>query len=301
MSTPNAPATQKATIKTILSKEDVQKNIRELVGSPRAAKNFSSALINAVKNNARLANCDPASVLYAAVASATLDLDINENLGYAYLVPYKDKCQFQLGYKGLVQLAQRSGLYKRINTTTVKEGEILSYDRVSGDMEFDWLQDDKRVKAKTVGYMAYFQLLNGFEARYYMTKAEAEGHGKKYSKSFTSGPWKTDFDKMALKTVLKSLLSRFGPMSTEMNTAMRVDQSIVNDFDTEDITYIDGTSQSSGRSVAETELETQKKQIENHCAKATQADELDLLLVDLENRKSPLADIVRNRQTELSK
>lgn len=290
---------QKPTIRTILAKEDVQNNIRELVGSARAEKNFRSALINAVKNNQRLANCDPNSVLFAAVAAATLDLDINENLGYAYLVPYKDKCQFQLGYKGLIQLAQRSGLYKRINTTLIKEGEIISYDRVSGDMEFSWLPESERPKAKTIGFMAYFQLLNGFEARYYMTKEEVLAHGKKYSKSFSSGPWKTEFDKMALKTVMKLLLSKFGPMSTEMNQAMNVDQAIVNDFGTEDITYIDSTTKA--QSVEEIELANQEKQIREYCAQKTKAEDLDILLADLENQQSPHIQIVIDRQNELRK
>jgi recombination protein RecT len=299
MTNSNTPVAQKATIKTILAKDDVQKNIRELIGTPRGAKNFSSALINAVKNNARLANCEPASVLYAAVAAATLDLEINENLGFAYLVPYKDKCQFQLGYKGLIQLAQRSGLYKRINTTEIKEGEIKSHDRATGDMEIEWLQEPQRSKAKTVGFLSYFELLNGFEARYFMTKEEVTAHGKKYSKSFSNGPWKTDFDKMASKTVLKLLLSRFGPMSIDMNQAMKLDQAIVNDFNTEDISYIDSTSHKP--SIDESEKAAQKLNIETYCSKAEQAEDLDMLLAELEAKDSPFVDIVKNRQNELSK
>jgi recombination protein RecT len=298
MTTKNTPVAQRTTIKTILSKDDVQKNIQELIGSPRGAKNFSSALINAVKNNARLAKCEPASVLYAAVAAATLELEINENLGYAYLVPYKDKCQFQIGYKGLIQLAQRSGLYKRINSTPIKEGEITSHDRATGDMEFAWLEEPARTKAKTVGYLAYFELLNGFEARFFMTKEEVIGHAKKFSKSFTNGPWKTDFDRMAEKTVLKLLLSRFGPMSIEMNQAMKLDQAVVNSFDTEDVSYIDSTYERP--SVEESELAAQKANIEAYVARAENAEDLDMLLAELESKESPFVDIVKNRQAELS-
>ena len=210
------------------------------------APQFLTSLTTAINENDKLAACEPNSVLTAALTAASLDLPINQNLGFAYLIPYNGKrkvkgengkdqwietqtCQFQMGYKGFVQLAQRSGFYKTINATDVREGEIESNDRLSGEITFNWLEPKEREKAPIIGYVAYFKLLNGFEKMFYMTSEELNSHARKYSKNFAkwnSGLWKDDFDSMAKKTVLKLLISKFGPLNTKLQNALVEDQKV---------------------------------------------------------------------------
>lgn len=206
----------------MLSNESVKLRFKEILG--QKAPGFISSILSVTNSNTLLQKADPQSIMNAAVIAATLDLPINGSLGFAYIVPYKDQAQFQIGYKGLVQLAMRSGQYKTINVAEVYEGEIKSENRFTGEYEFGDKTSDK-----VVGYMAYFRLTNGFEKYMYMTREEAERHGKKYSQTFKRGIglWATDFDAMAKKTVLKMLLSKFGILSIEMQRGIQFDQSIV--------------------------------------------------------------------------
>ena len=209
-------------LKSMLSNESVKLRFKEILG--QKAPGFISSILSVTNSNTLLQKADPQSIMNAAVIAATLDLPINGSLGFAYIVPYKDQAQFQIGYKGLVQLAMRSGQYKTINVAEVYEGEIKSENRFTGEYEFGDKTSDK-----VVGYMAYFRLTNGFEKYMYMTREEAERHGKKYSQTFKRGIglWATDFDAMAKKTVLKMLLSKFGILSIEMQRGIQFDQSIV--------------------------------------------------------------------------
>jgi recombination protein RecT len=215
--------------------ESVTKRVNELLG--KRAPQFVTSLVTAVNENQKLATCEPQSVLNAALTAASMDLPINQNLGFAYLIPYKNKtgevCQFQMGYKGFIQLAQRSGYYKTINVTEVKDGEINAHDRLSGEIEFEWIKDvSEREKSTTVGFVAYFKLLNGFEKSMYMTVEETEAHAQKYSKNYAkwnSGLWKDDFDAMSKKTVLKLLISKYGPLNTQLQEALAKDQAIVDE------------------------------------------------------------------------
>ena len=206
----------------MLSNESVKLRFKEILG--QKAPGFISSILSVTNSNTLLQKADPQSIMNAAVIAATLDLPINGSLGFAYIVPYKDQAQFQIGYKGLVQLAMRSGQYKTINVAEVYEGEIKSENRFTGEYEFG-----EKTSDKVVGYMAYFRLTNGFEKYMYMTREEAERHGKKYSQTFKRGIglWATDFDAMAKKTVLKMLLSKFGILSIEMQRGIQFDQSIV--------------------------------------------------------------------------
>lgn len=220
----------------------IQKLVHDRIG--KRSGQFTTSLLSLVNANKNIAECTPVTVLQAALTAASMDLPINQNLGFAYIVPYKNKgvmeAQFQMGWKGFVQLAQRSGKFKTINTTEVKEGEVKTRDRMTGELEFTWIEDDaERGKAKTVGYLAYFELLNGFRKSLYMTKAEIESHAGRYSQSYKGGyasPWKTDFDLMAQKTAIKLLLSKFAPLSTEMQEAVAADQSV---SDGKDRHYVD--------------------------------------------------------------
>ncbi len=214
----------------------MQAMVHERLG--KRAGQFTTSLISLVNANQNIAECTPMTVIQAALTAASLDLPINQNLGFAYIVPYSNhgrkEAQFQMGWKGFVQLAQRSGKFKTINTTDVREGEVKTRDRMSGELEFTWIADDaQRNDAPVVGYLAYFKLLNGFDKSLYMTRAEVEEHAGRYSQAYKArgkssfkSPWETDFGLMAQKTALKLLLSKFAPLSTEMQEAVAADQSV---------------------------------------------------------------------------
>lgn len=182
-------------------------------------KQFTASLLSIVGNNNLLSKASNASVMTAAMKAAVLNLPIEPSLGFAYIVPYKGQAQFQLGYKGLIQLAIRSGQFKGINAGVIYKAQLRGYDPLFETLDVDFTQPQDEV----AGYFASFELVNGFKKLTYWTKEEAEAHGKRFSQSFAKGPWKTDFDAMAQKTVLKSILSRYAPLSTEMQNAISAD------------------------------------------------------------------------------
>lgn len=217
----------------LLERVDVKKRFGEMLGNRAAG--FISSIIACTNNNKQLKEADPMTVISAAAMAATLDLPINPALGFAHIVPYKNgkdgttKAQFQMGWKGFVQLAQRSRQYQTINADVVYEGELKTHNKLTGEMEYDV---DGRKSDKVVGYFAYFRLINGFEKALFMKTEDVEKHGKRYSKSFAypGSVWKTNFDAMALKTVVKMLISKWGPMSVDMQRAITADQgTVIND------------------------------------------------------------------------
>lgn len=233
-----------ATVKSLFSQDNVKLKFEEMLG--KKAQGFIASVLQVVAGNGLLVNADAASVYNAAMMAATLDLPINNNLGFAYIIPYKTKqndgsfknaAQFQLGYKGFIQLAQRSGVFKTISAAPIYEGQLLESNPLTG-FEFDFSKQDSQT---IIGFAAYFKLLNGFEKTLYMSVKEMEGHGAKYSKTFNNsyGLWKTDFVGMGSKTVIKLLLSKFAPLSIEMQTAVRVDQAVINDAEGKDLVYAD--------------------------------------------------------------
>lgn len=220
-----APAREAITLKGMLGSEAVKKRFNELLG--KKAPGFISSLLSVVNNNKLLAKADPVTVISAGAMAAALDLPINQNIGFAYIVPYGGQAQFQMGYKGYIQLAMRTGQYKSINADVVYEGEIKSVNRFTGEFEFG-----ERTSNTVVGYMAYFKLVNGFEKYLYMTIEEMQAHAKKFSKNYKGGTEKwglTDFHTMAIKTVLKRLLSKFGILSIEMQGMEQVAIAMAND------------------------------------------------------------------------
>lgn len=234
-------------VKSVFDREDVKAKFKEILG--KRSTQFITSVLQIASQNQLLANAEPLSVYQAAIVAATLDLPLNQNLGFAYIVPYNQKvkgnngvwqtkqvAQFQMGYKGFIQLAQRSGQFKSIYASAIYEGQIINANPLDG-YEFDFSKSGTKI----VGYAARFRLLNGFEATYYMTSEQVRAHASKYSKSYTNdkGLWNTDFESMALKTVIKLLLSKFAPLSVEMQRAVISDQAIINDADTQDVTYID--------------------------------------------------------------
>lgn len=186
---------------------------------------FMASIIELYQTDTSLQECNPDKVVLEALKAATLKLPINKQLGFAYIVPYKSKGvmlpQFQLGYKGYIQLAQRTGQYKHINADAVFEGERVEYDRITGMLCLSGEAKSNR----PIGYFAYFQLMNGFEKCVYWTRERVIEHAQRYSKSWSkeNSPWRTNFDAMALKTVLRNLISKYGIMSIEFAGAVARD------------------------------------------------------------------------------
>jgi recombination protein RecT len=244
--------TTQLTAKALFNKDEVKTKFQELLGKKSTA--FITSVLQIVASNDMLIKAEPNSVYHSAAVAATLDLPLNNSLGFAYIVPYaqsykvgddwkkKVVAQFQIGYKGFKQLALRSGQFLTIHATDVREGEIKKRDRLTGEIEFQWIEDeDEREAKKVIGYVSYFKLLNGYSQTFYMTVKKVNSHAKKYSQTFQKdkGPWKDDFENMALKTVTKLNLSKNAPLSVEMQKAVVFDQSVINDSDTMDVTYVD--------------------------------------------------------------
>ncbi len=237
-------------LKGLLDNPLVQEKLKAIVGKNIGA--FTTSVVQITSQNDMLSKAEPNSILGAAMTAATLNLPLNNALGFCYVVPfnekqkdgsYKVKAQFILGSKGYIQLAQRSNQFETLHTTDVREGEILSKNRLTGKIEFQWTEDDdERNKKQIIGYVAYFKLLNGYEDTLFMTAKEMEAHAKKFSQTYKKGfgVWKDDFPAMATKTMIKLLLSKKAPLSIELETAVRTDQAIVNELgEAEDVTYAD--------------------------------------------------------------
>ena len=210
------------TVRGMLETPAFKKKFEEMLG--KKAAGFISSIIAVTNSSNYLMKADPATVIGAAAQAAMLDLPINQSLGFAYIVPYKGAAQFQLGYKGYIQLAQRSGQYADIGAKTVYEGELEYENRLLDKFRFG-----ERTSDKVIGYLAYFRLTNGFEKMLYMTIDEAQAHAKKYSQNYKGGTDKwglADFNVMAEKTVLKRLLSKYGPLSIE---SIQMSQALAND------------------------------------------------------------------------
>lgn len=208
-----------AKLKGILNNETMQQNFRNILAENAGA--FMASIIELYQSDGALQKCDPNRVVLEALKAATLKLPINKQLGFAYIIPYNNVPTFQLGFRGLIQLAQRSGQYRYINADVVCEGESVNYNRITGMLEISGT-----AKSETpVGYFAYFQLLNGFEKCVYWTREKVEAHAKRYSKAWSKAdsPWHTNFDAMALKTVLKTIISKYGVMSVEFVNAIAND------------------------------------------------------------------------------
>lgn len=210
---------------SILDGEGMRKRFNDLLGA-RAPQFISSivSLVNADKNLQRAFYESPMTVIQSALKAAIFDLPVEPSLGYAYIVPfnnYKDgvkrmEASFIIGYKGMVQLCLRTGAYARVpDAVDVREGELVSYDRLTGDAEFHWIEDeDQREALPIIGYAGYFRLKNGAEKTIYMTVKQIEGHEKKNRKGQSMGKgWREDFDAMARKTVIRRLCGKYGLMS----------------------------------------------------------------------------------------
>lgn len=218
----------------------------------RKKDQFVSNITALVANDVNLQGCSPMSIIYAGIKATALDFVLDNNLGFAYVIPYNNRkkvpdgnggtrdvvvkeAQLQWGYRAFIQLAIRSGQFKGINVTDIREGEIKSRNLLTGTIDFDAAPN--RLELPVIGYAAYFELTNGFSKTLYMSVAELEKHAMTYSKTYgsktefvrKSSKWTTDFDAMAKKTVLKLLLSKFAPLSVQMQEAVTTDQAVFDD------------------------------------------------------------------------
>lgn len=216
-----------ATLGELMHSPAVVGKLNEVWSSPQMANSFMSSVISVANGNPQLRKAEPMSIIGAAMVAATMQLQVIPTLGQCYIIPYGSKAQFQVGYLGLLQLCQRSGQFKKILAAPVHEGEYISGDEFDEDYVFDKKQ---RKSDKIVGYMAKFELLNGFTKVAYWDIERVKAHATKFSQAYRSGytsPWKSDFDAMAQKTVLKSIL-KYAPKSIEMQNAVTFDQAVVN-------------------------------------------------------------------------
>jgi recombination protein RecT len=237
-------------LSVFLNSEAIKSKFVEVLGSK--GPGFIASVLAACNMSEDLKKASQESIYTAALMAATLDLPINPNLSFAYIIPYKKnagkpnetvEAQFQIGAKGFRQLAQRTGKYLLINEAIVYEGQLVDENPLTG-YKFDW---KAKKSDKIIGYVSYFKLVNGFESTFYMSAEAMNKHALRYSQTFRSSnkwvkensKWHTDFDAMAQKTVAKLNLSKNGPLSIEMEKAMITDQAIIKDADTLDVEYED--------------------------------------------------------------
>lgn len=237
---------QRLGISAYLTADAVKNQINQVVGG-KDGQRFISAIVSAVNTNPALQECTNQSILSGALLGESLKLSPSPQLGQYYLVPFNDKnkgkvAQFQLGYKGYIQLAIRSGQYKKLNVLAIKEGELIRFDPLNEEIEVRLIEDEEeREQANTIGYYAMFEYTNGFRKAIYWSKRKMEAHALKYSKGYQAKKgytfWEKDFDGMAYKTMLRQLISKWGIMSIDMVSAIDSDMAVINEDGTKD--YVD--------------------------------------------------------------
>lgn len=210
-------------IKQTLGRDDIQRRFHEVLRDK--APQFMSSIVNVVNSNKQLQKVDAMSVISSAMVAATMDLPIDQNLGYMWIVPYKGQATPQMGYKGYIQLALRAGQYEAINAAEVYEGELESWNRLTEEIK---LNPNGRTSDTVIGYFGYFKLINGFKKKVYWSVDEINAHRRKFSKmsggAKPSGVWADNFDAMAKKTVLRNMLSKWGILSIQMQNAVTKDE-----------------------------------------------------------------------------
>ena len=231
------------TLRELFNNPIIKTKIEQLVGKNSAT--FATSVMQIANSNTMLRTADPTSIFNAACMAATLNLPLQNGLGFAYIVPFKNnkerkvEAQFQIGYKGFIQLAQRSGQFKRLVALPVYKKQLIKKDFING-FEFDWEQEPEKDE-NPIGYYAYFKLMNDFSAELYMSHDDIVKHAQRYSQTFKKGfgVWHDNFEAMALKTVMKLLLSKQAPLSVEMQQAVLADQAVVKDVENQEFNYGD--------------------------------------------------------------
>jgi recombination protein RecT len=239
-------------LKTMLAMPSIQDRIAAMLGDRKAQ--FSTSLLSLVSASAQLQRCDAKTIMAAAMTAATLDLPIQKDLGFANIVPYKTEAQFQMGYKGFIQLAMRTGQYRRMNAECLNAEALKGFDGF-GEPVIDWGKFDPTREA--VAYWFGFQMVNGFEKQACWSRERCEQHAGRYSKAYQydrsqgkpNSPWSTNFDAMALKTVVKNTLSKWGYLSVELQTALVADQGVQAAIDVEP-RYVDNDDKADSQAAA---------------------------------------------------
>lgn len=280
-------APKKKTFSTYLTGDAVKNKINQVIGSKEGVK-FIANLISLVSNNPAIAECEHSTILSSALLGESLKLSPSPQLGHYYIVPFKDNdkngnlkrivATFQLGYKGYIQLAMRSGNYKDLDVIEIREGEYKGKDKTTGKAVIEFLEDDEeREGLPVVGYYAYFELLNGFKKSLYWSKTKMQNHAEKYSQAYRTDLkknwhysfWSKDFDGMAFKTMLRQLISKWGILSVEFQTAMANDMSMINEEG--QAVYVDNTDATEAEVIEPKEYTT----IETEESKTEAPDPLD--------------------------
>ncbi len=236
--------------------------INNTLGDPKRSAKFIAGITSAVATNQALQECDAGSILSGALLGEALNLSPSPQLGQYYLVPFNEKAQFQLGYKGYIQLAIRSGQYKKLNVLAIKEGELISYDALNEEIDVKLIDDEEeRENAVTIGYYAMFEYTNGFRKTLYWSKNKMKKHAMQYSQSYMKDIkkgtsysfWSKDFDGMAFKTMLRQLISKWGIMSVEMQEALSKDMAVIKEDGSYD--YVDNAPVTEPKQVVEHPVE----------------------------------------------
>lgn len=275
---------EKKTFSAFLAQNAMKKKINEMVGGEKGQQ-FITSIISAVSTNPQLAECDNSSIVSAALLGQALNLSPSPQLGQYYMVPFNDSkrgckvAQFQIGYKGYIQLAIRSGQYKKLNVLAIKEGELKKYDPLNEELEVQLIEnEEEREKATTIGYYAMFEYLNGFRKTIYWSKEKMEAHALKYSMGYRAKKgytfWEKDFDGMAYKTMLRQLISKWGIMSVDltMQKALESDMAVINDNGTYD--YVDNNSNVEDEPIPVETVESENT-IDNNIENTTTEDDTD--------------------------
>lgn len=275
---------EKKTFSAFLAQDAMKKKINEMVGGEKGQQ-FITSIISAVSTNPQLAECDNSSIVSAALLGQALNLSPSPQLGQYYMVPFNDSkrgckvAQFQIGYKGYIQLAIRSGQYKKLNVLAIKEGELKKYDPLNEELEVQLIEnEEEREKATTIGYYAMFEYLNGFRKTIYWSKEKMEAHALKYSMGYRAKKgytfWEKDFDGMAYKTMLRQLISKWGIMSVDLTIqkALESDMAVINDNGTYD--YVDNNSNVEDEPIPVETVESENT-IDNNIENTTTEDDTD--------------------------
>ncbi|EPD1733520.1 recombinase RecT [Enterococcus hirae] len=223
--------------KTLMSQPAMKKKFNDILHEKSDA--FMGSLLTLVGGDDYLSKAEPMTIIASALKAATMDLPIDKNLEYAYIVPFNRKenvgkewithneAQFILGYKGYIQLAQRSGQYKALNAIEIYEGQLIEWNPLTEEFQFNY---NAKQSDRVIGYVGFFELLNGFKKTVYWTKQEVEAHRIKHAKGFDktklTGAWKENYDAMAIKTVLRNMLAKWGILSVEMQNAVTSDERV---------------------------------------------------------------------------
>lgn len=270
-----------------LTQDAVKNQINQIVGG-KSGPRFISSIISAVQTNPQLQECTNQSILSAALLGESLKLSPSPQLGQFYIVPFRDRergmvAQFTLGYRGMLNLAIRSGQYKRLNVLPIKEGELISYNPLDEEIEVELIEDDEqREAAETIGYYASFEYVNGFKKTLYWSKKKMQAHAKKYSQGYAADLrkgtswtfWSKDFDGMAMKTMIRQLISKWGVMSIDMVSAMDADMAVIKpDLTPEYVETEEVPAQDAQEGPAKAENQPEEAKVETPTPKAEKPQE----------------------------